>query len=226
MQADNQDVVFSGLRIFYTRHLCYNSVEKFNSLKTPKPCVSVSGDRRGCMDIKDMIIMVAMTAERVIGRRGHLPWNIPEDLALFRNMTLGHALIMGRRTFDSIGKPLPGRTNIVVSRSMKPVAGVIVCRDFSQAVERAKRLKGKVFFIGGYEIYRQALPVAGRMSVSWIKKDYAGDCRFPDYDHEDWSVEEQRDYPEFVHVVYRRKCTDVSLSKGPFGKSRLSGHDV
>lgn len=152
-----------------------------------------------------MIIMVAMTADRVIGHRGQLPWNIPEDLALFRQMTLGHTLIMGRRTFESIGKPLPGRINIVVSRSMPPVAGVSVCRDFSQAVKMAGLHRRKVFFIGGYEIYRQALPLAGRMSVSWIKQEYDGDCRFPDFDLQDWLIEEQRDYADFRHVLYRRK---------------------
>jgi dihydrofolate reductase len=154
---------------------------------------------------QDMIIMVAMTSDRIIGRQGRLPWNIPQDLAIFRHMTLGHTLVMGRRTFESIGRSLPQRTNIVVSSSMKPAADVVVCRDFNAAVQRARQQGGKIFFIGGFEIYRQALPLAGRMSISWIKKDYAGDCRFPDYSQSDWRVEQEQDYPEFRHVIYCRK---------------------
>ena len=153
----------------------------------------------------DMIILVAMTAARIIGRQGRLPWDIPQDLALFRRLTLGHTLVMGRRTFESLGRPLCDRTNIVVSRSMPPVDGAVVCRDFDLAVQRALQQGGKIFFIGGCEIYRQALFLAGRMSVSWIKKDYAGDCYFPDYRQDDWRIEQEQDYADFRHVVYRRK---------------------
>lgn len=156
------------------------------------------------MQAQDLIIVVAMAADRVIGCRGRLPWHIPEDLALFRRLTLGHAVVMGRRTFESIGRPLPGRANIVVSRSLPPVEGVAVCRDFDSAVRLAGQQGGKVFFIGGQEIYRHALPLAGRMSVSWIKRAVPGDCRFPPFDPDDWLVEYEQDYPQFRHVMYRR----------------------
>lgn len=154
---------------------------------------------------QNRIILVAMTADRIIGHQGGLPWDIPEDLALFRRLTIGHTLVMGRKTFESIGRPLPQRINIVVSRSMPPMDGVIVCPDFSSAVARASREGGKVFFIGGQEIYRQALPLAGKLSVSWIKKDYAGDCRFPAFRQSDWLIEQEWDYPEFRHIIYQRK---------------------
>lgn len=156
---------------------------------------------------QNLIILVAMTVDRVIGQRGKLPWAIPEDLALFRRLTFGHTLVMGRRTFESIGRPLPGRKNIVVSSTMLPMEGVIVCPDFPSAVEHACQDGGKVFFIGGREIYRQALPLVGRLSVSWIKREYEGDCWFPDYRQSDWLIEEEGDYPEFYHAVYRRKGT-------------------
>lgn len=152
-----------------------------------------------------MIIVVAMTSDRIIGRRGQLPWSIPEDLALFRRLTYGHTLVMGRRTFESIGRPLPGRLNIVVSRSMTTVEGLIVCRNFTEAQQAADQGNGDIFFIGGCEIYRQALAVAGKLSISWIKKHYPGDCRFPDYRPEDWLIEQEKDYPEFRHIIYRRK---------------------
>ena len=153
----------------------------------------------------NMIILVAMTDDRIIGRQGELPWDIPEDLALFRRLTVGHTLVMGRKTFESIGRPLPQRTNIVISRSMPPMEGVIVCPDFSSAVERACQGGGKVYFIGGREIYRQALALVGKLSVSWIKKDYAGDCRFPSYRQSDWLIEQEWDYLEFRHIIYQRK---------------------
>jgi dihydrofolate reductase len=88
---------------------------------------------------------------------------------------------------------------------MAPMEGMIVCPDFCSAVERACQGGGKVFFIGGREIYKQALPLAGRLSVSWIKKDYAGDCRFPPYRQSDWLIEQEWDYPEIRHIIYQRK---------------------
>lgn len=161
--------------------------------------------RQVCTNSKQMTIVVAMTAERIIGRRGQLPWSIPEDLALFRRLTYGHTLVMGRRTFESIGRPLPGRFNIVVSRSMPPVEGLRVCRHFAEALQVADQGNGDIFFIGGCEIYRQALAVAGKLSVSWIRKNYPGDCRFPEYRSDDWLIEQEQDYSEFRHIIYRRR---------------------
>lgn len=153
----------------------------------------------------DLIIVAAMTADRVIGRKERLPWDIPADLALFRRLTMGHCLVMGRKTYESIGRPLPGRTNIVVSGTMDPVPGVIVCRDFAGAVQRSLQQGCKVFFIGGREIYRQALAVAGRMYISWVKENYEGDCRFPPFRQSAWVIEEERDFGAFRRVVYRRR---------------------
>ena len=127
----------------------------------------------------NMIILVAMTDDRIIGRQGELPWDIPEDLALFRRLTVGHTLVMGRKTFESIGRPLPQRTNIVISRSMPPMEGVIVCPDFSSAVERACQGGGKVYFIGGREIYRQALALVGSCPFPGSRKTTQVIAGFP-----------------------------------------------
>jgi dihydrofolate reductase len=154
---------------------------------------------------REKIIIVAMTAERVIGRGGTIPWHIGEELALFRRLTMGHSLIMGRRTFQSIGRPLPGRLNIVVSRTLPPSAGLVVCSDLAGALRRAQHEERTIFFIGGREIYRQALPLADGLSVSWIKRNYAGDCLFPEYDESRWLAVAEQDYEEFRHVLYRRR---------------------
>ncbi|MDD4458036.1 MAG: dihydrofolate reductase [Syntrophotalea acetylenica] len=153
----------------------------------------------------ELIIIAAMTRSGIIGQHGKLPWHIPEELALFRRLTMGHCLIMGRKTFISLGRPLPGRTNIVVSRGMPPVAGVIVCRDFDSAVRRAGQESQKVFFIGGRDVYRQALAIAHRMHISWIDKAYPGDCFFPPVRQDEWLVVSEQAYAEFRHVVYRRR---------------------
>lgn len=150
-------------------------------------------------------IIVAMTAERVIGRGGTIPWHIAEELRLFRRLTMGHSLIMGRKTFRSIGRPLPGRVNIVVSRTLLPSAGVVVCSDLVCALQRARREARDIFFIGGREIYCQALPLADHLSVSWIKRGYAGDCLFPAYDDSRWQAVSEQDYEAFRHVLYRRR---------------------
>ncbi len=150
-------------------------------------------------------IIVAMTAQRVIGRDGEIPWRIPEDVRLFRELTLGHTVIMGRRTFDSIGGPLQGRKNIVVSRHLPSTPGIEVCRDFKSALELADHFAGQMFFIGGVEIYRAALPLVDVLHVSWIEKDYQGDTYFPSFSTEEWEVVREKNYDSFCYVVYHRR---------------------
>jgi len=151
------------------------------------------------------IIVVAMTKDQVIGLNGKMPWHISDDLKLFKKITLGGTVIMGRTTFESIGKPLPGRNNIVVSATVKEIPGSTVCQDFEEAVKKAEALGSKIFFIGGASIYKQALHLADALHVSWIKQDYAGDTRFPEFDPSGWQEIERNEYPEFTHIKYRRQ---------------------
>ncbi len=151
------------------------------------------------------VIIVAMTDDRVIGDSGRMPWNISEELKLFGRLTRGHTLIMGRTTYLSIGRPLPDRQTIVVSRSLKPAAGIAVCSSLPQALKLAEGYRRTIFFAGGVAIYREALPLADCLSVSWIREEHAGDRFFPDFDLEAWSVVQQRDFGRFLHVVYRRR---------------------
>jgi dihydrofolate reductase len=151
------------------------------------------------------IIIVAMTASRVIGRDGKMPWHIPGDLQLFKSLTFGQTVVMGRKTFESIGRPLSNRANIVVSRTMEPKPRVEVCATFGDAVRKAEGLGRDIFFIGGAAVYQQALAIADEMRVSWIKSDQPGDAFFPEFDRSSWEKVSEQDYPDFTHAAYQRK---------------------
>ncbi|MBS3136179.1 dihydrofolate reductase [Candidatus Woesearchaeota archaeon] len=152
-----------------------------------------------------MNIIAAMTKDRVIGKDNKLIWNIPVDLKNFRNITSGNTVIMGRKTFESIGNPLPNRHNIVVSSSMQHVDGIDVCKDIKEALAKAKEYGKEIFIIGGSSIYRQTVPFADKMYISWVKKYYHGDAYFPDFDIVEWEVIEEKNFPEFDFVVYKRR---------------------
>jgi len=153
----------------------------------------------------EKIILVAMTENRVIGREGGLPWRLPEDLRLFRKVTMGCSLIMGRKTFQSLDGPLDGRENIVVSRKLPSGQGYRVCPGFQEALALGEELGRKIFIIGGVGIFREALPIADVLAVSWVKGEYPGDVFFPGIDFSAWEVFEETPYPGFRHVCYRRR---------------------
>jgi len=151
-------------------------------------------------------IIVAMTPSGLIGRAGQLPWHEPEDLKHFKRTTLGHAVIMGRKTYESIGRPLPGRTNIVVSKSMPPMEGVTVVGDVESALEQC-RVRGveKAFVIGGAQLYAAALPMVDELIVTEIdRSDVTGDTYFPAWDREAWSVVSRATAGPWDVVTYRR----------------------
>lgn len=130
------------------------------------------------------ISVIAAVAENgAIGKDNRLLWDIPEDMKRFRETTTGHAIIMGQKTYESIGKPLPNRTNIVLTQDEKFVApGCIVCFSLDEAFEKAREVeKDEVFVIGGGMVYRQALPLADRLYITLVKGDFEADTFFPDY---------------------------------------------
>jgi dihydrofolate reductase len=150
-------------------------------------------------------IIAAMTAERIIGKDNSLPWHISEDLKLFKKITTGNSIIMGKNTYDSIGKPLPNRHNFVISSTMEKLPGLEVCRNLEEAIEKAEWYKKESFIIGGAKVYRQAIQIADKMYLSHIKKDYGGNIFFPEFDIHDWIIRERVDYPEFEWIHYQRK---------------------
>ena len=125
-------------------------------------------------------IIAAMAENRVIGKDGAMPWHLPDDLARFKSITMGHPVIMGRKTFESLGRPLPGRQNIVLSRREGYAPeGVTVARTLDEALELAGVAR-EVFICGGGEVYREALPLAGRILLTVIHCVYEGDAVFPE----------------------------------------------
>jgi len=156
----------------------------------------------------EVAIIAAMTRDRVIGLGNRLPWDLPEDRRLFKNLTTGNAVIMGRKTYESINRPLANRRNIVLSRTLTDLPGVTVCRNFIEGLETASQFGQPVFIIGGAELYRLALPVASVLHISWVKKSYAGSIYFPEFELADWVMAEQKDYPDFHYVRYLREKTE------------------
>ncbi len=128
-----------------------------------------------------LLAIVAMSKNRVIGRQGKLPWHYPEDLKFFKRTTLGHPILMGRATFDSIGKPLPGRQNIVLSSTMAPREGVTVIRDASELPSVCE--KDTVFVIGGARVFEELLPRCDGLYLTYIDQDYDGDVLLPAFEH-------------------------------------------
>jgi len=148
------------------------------------------------------VTLIAAVAENgVIGNGNAIPWRLPSDFAHFKRATMGKPLIMGRKTFESIGKPLPGRYNIVVSSTPDyGPEGVVVMSSLTSALELAEdvaRTEGaeEIMIGGGAEIYRQALPLADRLLITHVHLRPEGDARFPAFDPADWESSEEIDVP-------------------------------
>ena len=163
------------------------------------------GNPTGTMDQSALALIAALDKQRQIGDRGQLPWHLPEDLKLFRRLTTGNTVVMGRKTFDALGGPLPDRRNIVLSRTLDERPDLTLCRTFSQALATARRIGRPVFFIGGTSIYRKALDIVDELHLSWVAGDHRGDAWFPDIDFSQWRVVETKDFVGFRYVRYRRK---------------------
>lgn len=151
-------------------------------------------------------IIVAMSENRVIGREGKLPWNLPEDLKRFRKLTLGHPVIMGRKTHESIGRLLPGRTNIILTQQKNyQVPGARVVDSLEKALTE---LSDEVFILGGGEIYKQFLPRADRIYLTLVHTHIEGDVIFPEIDHSNFK-EVGREYhegsPPFSFILFEKR---------------------
>lgn len=152
------------------------------------------------MENARLAMIVAMAANRVIGINNQLPWYLPEDLKYFKRVTLGKPVIMGRKTFASIGKPLPGRDNIVISRSPPESDAVHWVDSIDAALERADQLalvngNEEVMVIGGSQIYGAALPHVQRLYITEVLADVEGDAFFPEFDRSEWQVRSSEFFP-------------------------------
>ncbi|WP_110692706.1 dihydrofolate reductase [Salinicola halophyticus] len=165
-------------------------------------------------------MIAAMSRNRVIGVGNRLPWYLPEDLKRFKAITLGKPLVMGRKTFESIGRPLPGRLNIVITRDVhyfhkRHHEGIRVCHSLDEALQLADHqalidAADEIMVMGGGEIYRQALAGAARLHLTEVDVQIEGDAYFPAFERSQWDEVErvtmasQPDQPSYAFVEYRR----------------------
>lgn len=158
--------------------------------------------------MKQFKAIAAMSENRVIGNGNKIPWHLPEDFKWFKKMTTGQILVMGRKTFESIGKPLPNRTTIVLSRTNFQYPGVQTISDLSQI--NLKNETREVFICGGAQIYEQALPFCSDLYLTFVKRVVEGDAFFPTFENEFELAEEILDCPDFKILHYRNRRLCVS----------------
>ena len=162
----------------------------------------------------EVVLIAAVAANGVIGRDGSLPWHLPEDLAHFKETTMGHPVIMGRVAFedilDHLGEPLPGRTNIVMSRTLNTDdEDVILVRGMDDALAAARNTGAAAAYVaGGATIYEQYLPIADRMVLSELHEAYDGDVNFPEFDESVWQEQHCDSRDDFDIVEYQRATRD------------------
>jgi dihydrofolate reductase len=159
-----------------------------------------------------LAVIAAIARNGVIGRNNQLPWQLPEDLKRFKALTMGHHIIMGRKTYESLGRLLPGRTTVIVSRNPHyAVDGAIVAGSLEQALAACGD-DAQPFMIGGAELYKQALQLAQWLYLTRIEQDYEGDAWFPEYDDAEWEETARQACIsatglEYSFVDYRRRTT-------------------
>lgn len=151
--------------------------------------------------MKNWTAIVAMASNRVIGREGKMPWHLPEDLRWFKEKTLGGALLMGRKTYESIGRPLPGRVTYVISRTAT-FPGTQTIRDL--ATYDFEKIERPIFVVGGGEIYRELLPRCAEVLVTQLHSEETGDAWMPEFEEEFPVVEVVREAEQFRIVRYAR----------------------
>jgi dihydrofolate reductase len=156
----------------------------------------------------NIALIAAMAEDGTIGHQGKIPWHISDDLKRFKQLTMGHTIIMGRKTYESIGQPLPGRTNIVLThnRNLEVPPGVRLYPNLDLALEYCRHQHATIaFIIGGAEIYRQAIGQADTLLLTHVKKKITGDTRFPDYDRTKWIEISREETADCAFVEYARR---------------------
>ena len=155
-------------------------------------------------------LIAALATNRVIGIENRLPWKLSDDLRHFKALTLGHHILMGRKTYESIGRPLPGRTTVIITRAtLSAPDGCLVAHSIQDAIAACDGDE-EIFFVGGADLYRQALPLADRLYLTEIQADVKGDAWFPEFDRAQWNEvsrdrrTEETSGLEFHFVVYER----------------------
>jgi len=157
-------------------------------------------------------IIVALAEDHGIGKDNQLLWHLPADLKFFKNTTTGHTIIMGRKTYDSIGRPLPNRRNIVITRNAAlEIAGAEVLTSLTEAIALCRE-EEEVFVIGGAELYKHALPLANRLYVTQVQGSYEADTFFPEFSEQDWlethreaHLPDEKNTVAYTFITFERK---------------------
>lgn len=152
-----------------------------------------------------IILISAMSFDRVIGTEDGMPWNVPEEYEQYLNFITGETVIMGRRSYEIFGNDLTSKNTFVISRNMRDGTGYRVFKNLDVALDRAKSMKEKIFVAGGASIYSQALPLANEMYLSIIKGNFKGIAYFPEYEKLEWEVVEHTIHTDFEFFRYTRK---------------------
>lgn len=162
-----------------------------------------------------LVLVAAMTRDRAIGKDGGMPWHLPADLKHFKSVTLGHPVIMGRKTFESIGKPLPGRTNVVVSRGNPELPdGVLLAESLEAAIGHFDEHE-PIMVIGGGSIYEMALPLASVMELTFVDAQLDADTWFPAWPAGEWQLRAMRVRPADDDNPYRLSFCTFRRAKQP-----------
>ena len=156
-------------------------------------------------------LIAAMDRDRVIGNKNQLPWHLPADLAHFKKLTRGKPVVMGRKTYESIGKPLPDRVNIILTRDKGfQVDGCVVVHTIDEARVAAGDAD-EIMVIGGEKIFEQFLPIAGRMYLTFVDAEVAGDVKFPEWNKDEWREAAREEHPADEKNKY--SCAFVTLNR-------------
>lgn len=152
----------------------------------------------------ELILIAALAENRTIGYKGKIPWKIPEDLKRFRQLTLNHPIIMGRKTYDSIGKPLDKRKNLVLTRDKNfNSPGIVICYNLEDALKKCEKDE-TVYVIGGEQVYRDTIDKATRLELTLVKKNYEGDAFFPKIDNSVWHKIKEEDKCHYSFLTYAK----------------------
>ncbi len=157
--------------------------------------------------------VVAMDKNRVIGKDNSIPWHLPEDLKFFKKVTMGHPIVMGRKTYESIGKPLPGRENVIVTRNVDYKAeGCIVLHSIEELKKYIDEKNEEVSIIGGAQLFKETFPIADRLYITEIHREFEGDTFFPEYPESEWTltskekgVKDEKNPYDYYFMIYDRK---------------------
>jgi len=155
--------------------------------------------------MSQLTLIAAISENNIIGKDGKLPWHIPEDLKRFKELTWGKAVLMGRKTYESISKPLPKRTNIVLTTNTEFFPqGVIVAKSLDEALEICRNYE-QTYVIGGQKVYQQTIDIADKLEITHVHKTIEGDAYFPKIDNSKWNETKRIDKTEYSFATYLKK---------------------